>query len=32
MDSKSFVLKGNVCYNTTPQGVRCVEGGYAVCV
>lgn len=32
METKSFVLKGNVCYNTTPQEVRCVEGGYAVCV
>ena len=32
MESKSFVLKGNVCYNTMPQEVRCVEGGYAVCV
>lgn len=32
METKSFVLHGNVCYNTTPQEVRCVPGGYAVCV
>ena len=32
MDTKSFVLKGNVCYNTTPQEVVCVPSGYAVCV
>ena len=32
MDTNSFVLKGSVCYNTSPQEVRCVEGGYAVCV
>ena len=31
MDTNSFVLKGSVCYNTSPQEVRCVEGGYAVC-
>ena len=32
MDRRSFVLKGNVCYNTSPQEVSCTEGGYAVCV
>ena len=28
----SFVLKGNVCYNTTPQEVSCTANGYVVCV
>ncbi len=32
METKSFVLHGNICYNTSPQEVRCVVGGYAVCV
>lgn len=32
MNSQSFVLKGNVCYNTTPQDVSCTEGAYLVCV
>lgn len=31
-ETKSFVLKGNICYNTTPQEVSCTPGGYAVCV
>ena len=32
MESNSFVLKGNVCYNTTPQEVSCTANGYVVCV
>ena len=32
MEAPSFVLKGNVCYNTSPVEVRTVEHGYAVCV
>lgn len=31
-ETKSFVLKGNICYNTTPQEVSCTPGGYAVCI
>ena len=31
-ETKSFVLKGNICYNTTPQEVSCTPNGYAVCV
>ena len=31
-ETKSFVLKGNVCYNTTPQEVSRTPNGYAVCV
>lgn len=32
MEKSSFVLKGNICYNTSPTEVRTVAGGYAVCV
>ena len=32
MEKGSFVLKGNVCYNTSPAEVRTVEHGHAVCV
>ena len=32
MDATSFVLKGDVCYNTSPREVRTVRDGYAVCV
>lgn len=31
-ETTSFVLKGNVCYNTTPQTVSCTENAYLVCV
>lgn len=32
MDTKSFVLAGNVCYSANPQEVSCTERGYVVCV
>lgn len=32
MTSESFVLKGNICWNTSKTEVTCVEGGRAVCV
>lgn len=31
-NTTSFVLKGDICYNTSPQEVRCVAGGYLVCI
>ena len=31
-DSKSFVIKGDVCYSTSPQEVSCTQYGYLVCV
>ena len=31
-DSKSFVIKGDVCYSTSPQEVSCTQDGYLVCV
>ena len=32
MNSDSFVLRGNICWNTSRTEVECVEGGCAVCV
>ena len=32
IDTKSFVLAGNVCYSVSPQEVSCTEHGYVVCV
>lgn len=32
MGSNSFVLKGDICYNTSPTEVRTLESGYLVCV
>ena len=32
METKSFVLKGNICYSVSPKEVSCTEGGYLVCV
>ena len=32
MTGESFVLKGNVCWNTSQTEVECVDGGCAVCV
>lgn len=31
-DSKSFVIKGDVCYGTSPQEVSCTQDGYLVCI
>ena len=31
MESTSFVLKGDICYNVTPREVSCTEDGYLVC-
>ena len=32
MDTKSFVLRGNVCYSVSPREVSCTERGYLVCI
>ena len=36
MDSKTepkpFVIKGDICYSTSPQEVSCTQNGYLVCV
>ena len=32
MDTKSFVLAGNVCYSVSPREVSCTDHGYVVCV
>ena len=31
-EPKSFVIKGDVCYSTSPQEVSCTQDGYLVCV
>lgn len=31
-DSKSFVIKGDVCYSVNPQEVSCTQDGYLVCI
>ena len=31
-DSESFVIKGDICYSTSPQEVSCTQDGYLVCV
>lgn len=31
MQPGTFVLKGDICYNTSPHDVRCVSQGYVVC-
>lgn len=32
MNTTSFVLHGNICYNTDPQTLLCKENAYVVCV
>ena len=30
-EPKSFVIKGDICYSTSPQEVSCTQNGYLVC-